>query len=101
MELAAKGYNVPQMKFGAVASGDSGLRVYNIEFWYFLIIRHGVVKPGIRECCCKVRVITSWLADVVTELVHDDENYQTEEFTLLGQCLHLGWRSKSSLNTPT
>ena len=46
---------------------------------------------GYRECCFKVRVITSWLADVVTELVHDDINYQTEEFTLLGQCLHLGW----------
>ena len=55
------------------------------------------VLVGFRECCRKARVIISWLGDLVTELIHTDESYQTEDFSLLGQCLHLGWRSSTTV----
>ncbi|CAE7338863.1 unnamed protein product [Symbiodinium sp. CCMP2592] len=47
-------------------------------------------KDGEVELAAKaynVRVVTSWLADTVTELVHQ-EGYDTEELLLLAQCMH-------------
>ncbi|CAE7320625.1 unnamed protein product [Symbiodinium sp. CCMP2592] len=36
---------------------------------------------------CEARVVTAWLADVVTGLI-EDEDYQTEDFRMLAQCMH-------------
>ena len=77
--LAAKGYNVPWLT----------LRV---------CVRYALIWAGFPGDACmlgfrsryKARVITSWLADVTTLLVHD-EIYQTEELILLAQLMLLGW----------
>ena len=54
------------------------------DMWVLSLPGFGAPQP----IFCKARVITAWLADVATGLI-EDEDYQTENLTMLAQCMCL------------
>ena len=56
--------------------GDRGFEVYNIGL--------GLMNPPVQA-----RVVTSWLADFVVDLLHEEPYCNDEGLMLLGQCMQL------------